>query len=170
MDAETTAFPLVELGIRGKRSRRVSKSTSAKDKLRKRGRPLKHVFELAITKKRARAEALEAFKQQKSVMTSSEPKYQVSELERLPVELIQQIFLHSLELNLPRASTSLARSLSKESIYSSLLLLAFFDDENWCAVNDASEGGKALFELGYEDVHHGDGGDVAEGVGDGAVV
>jgi hypothetical protein len=46
------------------RSQRASKSISAKDKLRKRGRPFKHVSELAITKKRARVQALEAFKQQ----------------------------------------------------------------------------------------------------------
>ena len=61
-------------------------------------------------------------------MKNTEAPSVVSALERLPVELIQQIFLHSLELNLPRSSIFLARSLSKESIYTSLILLAFFDD------------------------------------------
>lgn len=50
-------------------------------------------------------------------------------LERLPVELIYQIFLHALEVNMLRVSSSLARILSKESIYRSLILFAFFHDD-----------------------------------------
>ena len=129
MDTERTALPLVELNIRGKRSRRASRSTRSRDNVPKAGRPMKCASELATNKRSRRLEAFENLGRQKSAMTSSKPTYEVSELERLPVELIQLIFLHSLELNLPRASTSLARSLSKESIYSSLILLAFFDDD-----------------------------------------
>lgn len=48
-----------------------------------------------------------------------------SRLERLPVELIEQIFLHSLEFNLPRASPHLARVLSTPLLYTWLIRLAF---------------------------------------------
>ncbi|KAL5364759.1 hypothetical protein BJX96DRAFT_157901 [Aspergillus floccosus] len=48
-----------------------------------------------------------------------------SHLERLPVELIEQIFLHSLEFNLPRASPHLARVLSTPLLYTWLIRLAF---------------------------------------------
>ncbi|KAL1997619.1 hypothetical protein VTN02DRAFT_1258 [Thermoascus thermophilus] len=47
-----------------------------------------------------------------------------SRLESLPVELIQKIFLESLELNLPRASIHLARALSDPLIYTWLIRLA----------------------------------------------
>jgi hypothetical protein len=90
---------------------------------------MKHASELAATKKRARQEAFDASKQRMSAMAKPQPSHRLSELERLPVELIQQIFLHSLELNMPRASMFLARSLSNESIYSLLILFAFFDDD-----------------------------------------
>jgi hypothetical protein len=52
----------------------------------------------------------------------------LSMLEALPGEVIEQIFLHSLNLNLPRASPFLSRVLSRESMYRSLILLAFWDD------------------------------------------
>jgi hypothetical protein len=48
-------------------------------------------------------------------------------LEALPAEVIEQIFLHSLNLNLPRASPFVSRALSRERIYRSLILLAFWD-------------------------------------------
>ncbi|KAL2854550.1 hypothetical protein BJX68DRAFT_232006 [Aspergillus pseudodeflectus] len=48
-----------------------------------------------------------------------------SPLERLPTEIIQEIFLRCLEVNLPRASLHVARSLSDPVIYSWLIRLAF---------------------------------------------
>ncbi len=50
-------------------------------------------------------------------------------LERLPVELVEQVFFHALELNMPQASPFLCKTLSKESIYKTLILLAFFEDD-----------------------------------------
>jgi hypothetical protein len=129
MESKGGNSPLVELNVRGKRSTRVRKSTSANNSLPTRGRPMKRASELATTKKRARVEAFESVRQQRNVMKNTKAPSVVSALERLPVELIQHIFLHSLELNLPRSSISLARILSKESIYTSLILLAFFDDD-----------------------------------------
>lgn len=129
MKTEGAASPLVALHVRGKRSRRAKRANSTGDGLPRRGRPMKRASDLAATKKKARRDAAHTFKQQTSVMTKPKPGDRLSDLERLPVELIQQIFLHSLEVNMPRASTILASSLSKESIYSSLILFAFFDDD-----------------------------------------
>ena len=52
-----------------------------------------------------------------------------SRLERLPAELIEQIFFHALEVNMAKASPFLMKTLSKESIYRTLILFAFFDDD-----------------------------------------
>lgn len=48
-----------------------------------------------------------------------------SRLESLPVEIIQSIFLYSLEINLPRASPYLSRALSNQVLYTWLIRLAF---------------------------------------------
>lgn len=48
-----------------------------------------------------------------------------SRLESLPVEILQLIFLHSLEINLPRASPRLARALSNPVLYIWLIRLVF---------------------------------------------
>lgn len=50
---------------------------------------------------------------------------ELSRLESLPTELIQNIFLHCLEFNLPLSSIYLARALSDHAIYTWLLRLAF---------------------------------------------
>jgi hypothetical protein len=49
-------------------------------------------------------------------------------LECLPVELIEKIFLHSLDINLPRASPALAAAISSERMYRVLILLSFWSD------------------------------------------
>ena len=51
-----------------------------------------------------------------------------SNLECLPVELIEKIFLYSLNVNLPRCSPSLKAALSRERVYRVLILLAFWRD------------------------------------------
>lgn len=48
-----------------------------------------------------------------------------SRLESLPVEILQLIFLHSLEINLPRASLHLSRALSSPLFYTWLIRLLF---------------------------------------------
>lgn len=48
-----------------------------------------------------------------------------SRLESLPVEILQTIFLYSLEINLPRASSHLSRTLSNPLLYTWLIRLAF---------------------------------------------
>ncbi|KAL2811790.1 hypothetical protein BJX63DRAFT_269013 [Aspergillus granulosus] len=56
------------------------------------------------------------------------PRKKLSRLEALPVELIEKIFLYSLNVNLPRSSRFLAGAVSSERIYRALTLLAFWDD------------------------------------------
>ncbi|CBF71140.1 predicted protein [Aspergillus nidulans FGSC A4] len=53
----------------------------------------------------------------------------LSRLESLPVELIEKIFLYSLNVNLPRCSSSISAAVSSDRIYRALTLLAFFDPE-----------------------------------------
>ncbi|KAL1977170.1 hypothetical protein VTN31DRAFT_29 [Thermomyces dupontii] len=54
----------------------------------------------------------------------------LSLLERLPVELIEKIFLYSLELNLPRASARIGAAVSNSRVYRELILLAFYGEED----------------------------------------
>ena len=70
------------------------------------------------------------------------PRY-FSTVETLPVEILEKIFLYSLNVNLPCASPSLAATLSSEPVYRVLILLAFFDDPlasypDYAAIYDAS--------------------------------
>ncbi|KAK5074834.1 hypothetical protein LTS08_005596 [Lithohypha guttulata] len=53
----------------------------------------------------------------------------LSTFEKLPVELIQQIFFYALEVNLPSASRHLRQVLSDDLIYNALIILAYFDDD-----------------------------------------
>ncbi|KAL4917660.1 hypothetical protein BDW62DRAFT_183059 [Aspergillus aurantiobrunneus] len=56
------------------------------------------------------------------------PRKRLSRLESLPVELIEKIFLYSLNVNLPRCSRSISAAVSSERVYRALTLLAFWDD------------------------------------------
>ncbi|KAJ5611865.1 hypothetical protein N7528_008970 [Penicillium herquei] len=49
----------------------------------------------------------------------------VSRLESLPLEILESIFLYSLEINLPRASPHLGRALSNPLLYTWLIRLVF---------------------------------------------
>ncbi|OOF92638.1 hypothetical protein ASPCADRAFT_209889 [Aspergillus carbonarius ITEM 5010] len=91
------------------------------------GRPfLSHQAKLdssqARSHKRARLLVAKPIKPRKSI------------LESLPVELIEKIFLYSLNVNFARCSSSLAAVVSSERIYRALILLAFWDDSSTPAV------------------------------------
>ncbi|KAK2801977.1 hypothetical protein FQN50_007535 [Emmonsiellopsis sp. PD_5] len=51
-------------------------------------------------------------------------------LDKLPTEILDQIFLYCLSTSLPRASYSIASALSSERIYRILILLSFWHDPN----------------------------------------
>lgn len=55
-------------------------------------------------------------------------KLTLSRLERLPVELLEKIFLYSLNVDFARCSPFLAAAVSSERIYRLLVLLAFWYD------------------------------------------
>lgn len=57
---------------------------------------------------------------------------QSSELECLPAELIDKIFLEALEVNLARASLRIARRVSREKVYEIFLLQAYWNDPQDC--------------------------------------
>lgn len=67
--------------------------------------------------------------QQQQQQQQQPREHRLSLLETLPVEIIEQIFLHSLNMNFPRASPALAAAVSSERIYRVLILLAFWDDD-----------------------------------------
>ncbi|GFF35930.1 hypothetical protein IFM61606_04084 [Aspergillus udagawae] len=73
----------------------------------------------------------------------------LSILETLPVELIEKIFLYSLNVNLPRASPSLAAAVSGERIYRVLILLAFWNDSAAGAEDPDSAISRILRPLDY---------------------
>ncbi len=76
--------------------------------------------------RRQRAKIMHA---QATADMSSTRQTELSTLESLPVEIIQQIFFHSFEVNMPRASPYLAHALSNPSIYNALILFAYFYDD-----------------------------------------
>ncbi|KAF7505758.1 hypothetical protein GJ744_000429 [Endocarpon pusillum] len=110
---------MVELKGRGKRKRKEPRAakTLQSGGPRPRGRPM------------MTASALKIKKHKRASPKSAHPVNKQSWLERLPVELLEQIFLHSLATNMALASPSLCKALSKESIYRVLILFAFFEDD-----------------------------------------
>ena len=116
MDADSR---IVDFVARGKRKRRESRAANDRQpsEPRRRGRPMMTASQLH---ERAR----------KAPPKPCLPAKTRSWLERLPVELIEQIFLQALEINMAKASPFLGKALSsKESIYRVLILFAFFDDD-----------------------------------------
>lgn len=112
--------------IRGKRDRReASKNSHAS---RSRGRPSKATTQLVSAQKKVILGRLQRYHIEAQRKMDSE-RDRLSTLERLPVELIQQIFFHALEVNLPRASNYLRQVLSTEQIFNSLVVFAYFDDD-----------------------------------------
>lgn len=96
---------------------------------------MKRASQLAISRKVRTEQAKRFHTQNQSKMMDSQEKER-SPLEQLPVELIQQIFFYSFEINMPRASPHLSQVLSKSTIYTSLILFAYFDDDGESAVED----------------------------------
>ncbi|KAK5053118.1 hypothetical protein LTR84_002092 [Exophiala bonariae] len=103
---------------------------------RARGRPMKRRPELKLpnTIQRKREKLLQ--QSLRAAVTNNPEPYELSPLEALPVELIQQIFFYSLEVNLPRASSHIAAVLSNPSIYSALILFAYFQEDGESPVEE----------------------------------
>ncbi|MCJ1364520.1 magnesium ion transporter [Acarospora aff. strigata] len=126
--------------VRGKntrdQSRKVRREAIEKDPSTKpRGRPLKLVSSTipdSISSSRSTSPSinlhLSSAKRRKTkagTTPQTKPRMRLSPLESLPVELLQTIFLQSLNVQLPLASPSLAAALSNEHVYTELTLRAF---------------------------------------------
>ncbi|PYH41322.1 uncharacterized protein BP01DRAFT_349532 [Aspergillus saccharolyticus JOP 1030-1] len=78
---------------------------------------------------------------------SRKKKKKQSRLESLPNELIEHIFLYSLNVNFARASPVLAAAVSTERIYRTLILLAFWDDSAEASVSCNRESKDAIAKI-----------------------
>ncbi|PWY72303.1 hypothetical protein BO70DRAFT_381840 [Aspergillus heteromorphus CBS 117.55] len=125
---------LTPIWVRGRRRKRPAEESFNDENPRpipsgpKGGRPLmsrqaKLDSSQAKTDKRARLLVAKPTKQRKKL----------SNLESLPVELIEKIFLYSLNVNFARCSLPLIAAISSERIYRALILLAFWDDTSTTA-------------------------------------
>lgn len=85
-----------------------------------------------------------------SVTPAENPRRRaLSMLEALPVEVLEQIFLYSLNLNFARASPALAAAVSSERIYALLILLAGWDDPPSSGHGDSPTINRMLAPLDY---------------------
>lgn len=85
--------------------------------------------------------------------TAKDSGKRLSRLETLPVEILEKIFLYSLNVNLPRVSPSIAAAVTSERIYRVLILLAFWDDSD--DFRDDYRGGAyhgARISRGYDEI------------------
>ncbi|KAB8264017.1 hypothetical protein BDV32DRAFT_91843 [Aspergillus pseudonomiae] len=121
---------LTPIRVRGRRKRRPAPSDDAgplhpKRSKRRGGRRL-----LSLGERYSLSSQSQALKRARHLIAKppKQPRKHLSRLETLPVELIEKIFLHSLNVNLPRASASLAATVSSERIYRALILLGFWND------------------------------------------
>lgn len=74
----------------------------------------------------------------------------LSVLESLPNELIHQIHLESLEVNLARASLTISRAVSTESIFSRFVIQAFWNDPQQCFRDPHFHRNSAYTDLPFE--------------------
>lgn len=116
-----SGLSLTPIRIRGKKAHRQSAGTGTKTGTRTAGRRLLSLAERNQSLKNRRNRRLKRTRLNASVQTGGK----TSQLERLPVELVEKIFVYSLNVNFARASPYLAAAVSSERIYRLLILLAF---------------------------------------------
>lgn len=129
---------LTPIKIRGRYKRRAVDPTNASkkpkpDPNRRPGRPLLS-SQAILASSQSRINRRERLCTPKAV---SVERNKLSILEGLPVELIERIFLYSLNVSLPRASLVLNAAVSSERVYRVLVLLAFWEDSSVDGVGDA---------------------------------
>lgn len=112
--------------ISGKRKRRGEVNCDRRQN--QLGRPVKRESQLKSNKRDLVLDRLRRH-HAASYRKMSTENDRLSTFEKLPIELIQQIFFHALEVNLPRASLHLRLVLSTDAIYNALITFAYFDDD-----------------------------------------
>ncbi|OKL63147.1 hypothetical protein UA08_01350 [Talaromyces atroroseus] len=104
-------------------------------KKRRPGRPLLSFAELAarkaarLSKRKYHDDNVEASSSSLLETAQARRGNASSSLEKLPVELLEKIFLYALETNFCRASPYLAAAVSSQRIYRTLIRLAFFRND-----------------------------------------
>ncbi|KAJ9294579.1 hypothetical protein DTO271G3_6847 [Paecilomyces variotii] len=126
---------LTPIRVRGRRKKRaVAKKKSPEEKENaaskavalhrpKGGRPMMSLQDKAASQSRAAARM-----RPPQTTTPGRRRRKLSRLECLPVELIEKIFLYSLDVDLARSSPTLAAVLSRERMYRVFILLSFWND------------------------------------------
>lgn len=130
-----TSFAWSIMLLPRKRKRRAEDGDSNTSRNSKRGkgptgRPLKRKNELAVPRDKIRQQQKILYEQTQGD-ASHAPQPTLSVFEKLPTELIQHIFFEALEPSLAITSTILNQVLSSESVFRSLLLLAFYYPYNY---------------------------------------
>ncbi|KKZ63265.1 hypothetical protein EMCG_02385 [[Emmonsia] crescens] len=122
-----TDSDLTPIRVKGKRYKKsplsTDKNATQKGRTRSSDKNLPHRRSGRPIKKKCREKI--ASRGDKRVKVEST---KICHLEALPVELIEKIFLDSLELNLARASPRFGAILSRKRVYKILTFLAFFKD------------------------------------------
>ncbi|EAL85661.1 conserved hypothetical protein [Aspergillus fumigatus Af293] len=141
---------LTPIRVRGRRKKALAQNSNhaqggkARPSGPKGGRPL--------MSREARLDSSQARNNKRARLWAARPSKRrktLSLLETLPVELIEKIFLYSLNVNLPRASPSLAAAVSSERIYRMLILLGFWNDSASEAEDPDSAISRILRPLDY---------------------
>lgn len=103
---------------------KLRQSINCRAQKRPRGRPLKlQSSKSASHTSHSSTSALPVSKVR--TMKNIKSKRKMSQLEKLPTELLETIFLHCLNLNMPACSPVIGGKLSSEFIYSKIIIHAF---------------------------------------------
>lgn len=107
-----------------KRAKR-TRATDAQPKLP--GQPMKPVSQLKPSRRVIKQQQQALSEQQQARMAADVPA--LSSLERLPLEILQQIFFACLEVNLANTSRTFNQALTDDRVYTSVILFAYFRDD-----------------------------------------
>ncbi|KAF8859383.1 hypothetical protein BDZ45DRAFT_673336 [Acephala macrosclerotiorum] len=140
---------LTAIKVHGKKSRDCGKAAVAARKLLKRpsGRP----FKLADPNEESQIAASSepsSKKLKKRSMKNMKSRRKMSDLEKLPTEILETVFLFCMNLGLPKSSPIIAAKLSSQTVYNKTILEAFGPtwerwhgrERNWLQKRNAQPG------------------------------
>ena len=81
---------------------------------------------------------------------------QLAALESLPTEIIQRIYVESMEVNLARASIIIGQAVSCENIFTRFLIQAFWNDPQQCFRDPHFHWNSAYLDLPFESINYSD--------------
>ena len=91
------------------------------------GQPMKPVSQLKPSRRVIKQQQQAVSEQHQARMAADDPT--LSSLERLPLEILQQIFFACLEVNLANTSRTFNQALTDDRVYKSVILFAYFRDD-----------------------------------------